>query len=277
VTKDTPQVLSIIDVIRYIYKFATDSRKAGLAIDVGAHVGQFSKELIDSGLFAGVIAFEPNPANADALVELASRERRITVVACAVGAVEGEREFHCDDNTFTGSLLAYHKDYVTNGMVKKLSVPVVTLDAYRASTAFAGERVSLVKIDTQGHDLAVIQGASQTLRSDRPLVIAELIYMPMYLGQALPDEIFGQLRKDGYELYSLFNIHATIEGRMAYADAIFVPRELDVRQTQRFVQLDNHVSYHAQIKALERVCHERLAVINILDAEVKRLSSMNRE
>jgi hypothetical protein len=93
----------------------------------------------------------------------------------------------------------------------------------------------------------------------------------------LPDEIFGQLRKDGYELYSLFNIHATIEGRMAYADALFVPRELDVRHSQRFVQLDNHMSYQTQIETLERVCHERLSVINVLDAEVKRLSSMNRE
>jgi FkbM family methyltransferase len=275
-TKDTPQVLSVMEVIRYIHSCAADSRTSGFAIDVGAHIGQFSKELIDSGLFAGVIAFEPNPANGEALAQLASRERRITVVRCAVGALEGKCDFHCDDNTSTGSLLHYRQDYLTDGAVRKLSVPVVTLDDYCASTILAGERIGLIKIDTQGHDLAVIRGASRTLKSNRPIVIAELIYVPMYSGQALPDEIFGQMRENGYQLYSLFNIHATIEGRIAYADAIFVPDELDVPQSQKYVQIDNHVSLQTQIRILEGICRERLSVINALDAKVKRLASKTR-
>jgi FkbM family methyltransferase len=275
-TTDVPHVPSVIEVVRYIRSCAADSRTAGFAIDVGAHVGQFSRELIDSGLFAGVIAFEPNPVHGDALAQLASRERRITVVRCAVGALEGECDFHCDDNTATGSLLAYRQDYLTDGAVRKLSVPVVTLDYYCASTIPAGERIGLIKIDTQGHDLAVIRGASRTLKSNRPIVIAELIYTPMYSGQALPDEIFAQMRENGYQLYSLFNIHATVEGRLAYADALFVPAELDVPQSQKYVQMDNHVSLQTQIGILEGICRERLSVINALDAKVKRLSSKKR-
>jgi hypothetical protein len=75
-----------------------------------------------------------------------------------------------------------------------------------------------------------------------------------------------------YELYSMLNIHATIEGRLAFADAVFVPREFALPASQKFVQLDNHASYLAQIAELERICRERLDVINVLDAEVKRLS-----
>jgi hypothetical protein len=77
-------------------------------------------------------------------------------------------------------------------------------------------------------------------------------------------------------LYALFNIHATVEGRLAFADALFAPREWQVPHTHRFVQLDEHESLRTQIGILDGICRERLDVINVLDAEVKRLASLQR-
>ena len=268
-------MLSVLEIIRNLIPLKAGTERSGLAIDVGAHVGEFSKILIDSELFEGVIAFEPNPVNAEVLADLAANEHKLTVVRCAVGATQGESDFYCDENTSTGSLLSYREDYVTDGLTRKWSVPVVALDTYRSSVECNGRKISLIKIDTQGHDLAVIQGASQILTADRPLVITELIYVPLYSDQATPDKITNQMHEYGYQLYTLFNIHATVEGKMAYTDALFIPDELDVPQSQEFVQLDNHSSLRSQIKTLEVVCHERLSVINILDAEVKRLHALN--
>lgn len=265
-----------MEVVRHILSSAPGLRPPAYAIDVGAHLGAFSRELLDSGLFEGVVAFEPNPANAESLERLAAGLKGLRVERSAVGAAPGQHDFHCDADTATGSLLAYRKGYATAGPVTTLRVPVVTLDDYRAASHLARARIGLVKIDTQGHDLAVIEGASRTLASDRPLVIAELIHAPLYDGQALPEEILARMKASGYALYSMFNIHATAEGRLAFADALFVPAELEVPQSGEFVQIDHHASFLAQIEALEIVCRERLDVINVLDAEVKRLRQWAR-
>jgi FkbM family methyltransferase len=242
-----------------------------VGIDVGAYVGTFSRELLDSNLFAQVVAFEPNPACAEQLERLAASDARLTLVRSAVGEAQGQADLHADRNAATASVLPYAAGYRTDGPVARLSVPMVTLDAYREQQ-LQGRAVALLKVDTQGHDLAVLKGAARLIASDRPLVVVELIYVPMYDGQAEPCEIFAYLGAGGYVLYSAFNLHATAEGRLAFADALFVPGELAPPASQEYVQIDDHDSLRAQIRILEGICQERLDVINVLDAEVKRLS-----
>lgn len=244
----------------------------GEAVDVGAHAGAFATQLLASGLFDRVLAFEPNPANAAMLSALAAADSRLEVVCAALGDAPGEGELHCDADSATGSLLPYDARYATRGPVQLTRVAVTTLDAHRRRAGARGP-VRLAKIDTQGHDLAVLRGARETIAADRPLIVVEMIHVPLYERQADPDEIAATLRAAGYEMHALFNIHATLEGRLAFTDALFVPREYGVKPSQRYLQLDNHASYLSQIATLERICRERLDVINVLDAEVKRLSA----
>lgn len=268
-------MLAALEMLRYLSSFAGKPPDA-MAIDVGAHVGAFTREIIDSGLYDRVVAFEPNPVNLVELDALAATQPALTVVRKGVGAFEGMADFHHGANTATGSLLPYEHNYELTGAPRKMRVPVVTLDGYLSQDP-ARAPVALLKIDTQGHDLAVIRGAAAMLANDRPLVIAEVLYLPRYEGQSTPESIFDAMSAQGYETYTLFNIHATVEGRMAFADALFVPRELAVPYSQRFEQLDNHVSYRTQIETLDRICAERLDVINVLDAEVKRLAAASRD
>ena len=265
-----------LEVLRSILSSAPGRCPRRYAIDVGAHVGEFSRELLASGLFEGVVAFEPNPANAERLAELCLGLEGLTLERSAVGDRPGLRDFHFDADLATGSLLAYRSGYVTDGPVKTVSVPVVTLDEYRASSPLAKGGVALVKVDTQGSDLAVIEGASRTLECDRPLVIAEMIYAPLYEGQASPEEIVLRMKASRYQLYAMFNIHATAEGRIAFLDALFVPGEIELPRSRPFVQIDRHESFLSQIETLDRICRERLDVINVLDAEVRRLSQWAR-
>jgi FkbM family methyltransferase len=264
---------SPLEMVRRILASPGAPRTTGDAIDVGAHTGAFADELLRSGLFSRVIAFEPNPVNADALSARASRDARLTVVRAAAGEHARQGELYCDSDSATGSLLEYRDHYETSGSVRRMTVAVVSLDGYLERAAPDAAPIRLLKIDTQGHDLAVLRGARRLLASDRPVVIAELIYVPMYTGQAEPDDILAAMRASGYDLHALFNIHATSEGRLAFADALFAPREYQETPSQQYVQVDNHASYLTQIATLERICRERLEVINVLDAEVKRLSA----
>jgi FkbM family methyltransferase len=218
-----------------------------------------------------VVAFEPNPATLKALERVAAGDDRLTVEQCAVGDREGEAILHADGNSATGSVLPYAHGYRTQGAVSRTRVAMVALDAYR-SRRLQGRAVGVLKVDTQGHDLAVLKGAACLLRDDRPLVLAEMIYVPMYEGQGDPCDMFIYLRGAGYRFYGAFNIHVTVEGRLAFADGLFVPPGLDVPHSHEYVQIDDHDAQREQIRVLEGICRERLDVINLLDAEVKRLA-----
>lgn len=262
--------LPFVAVVRHVLDAARRGDR-GCAVDVGAHVGSFSRELLESGLFARVVAFEPNPANLPALEEIAAANPALSVVRAAVGSSPGRGELRCDEDLATGSLLEYVEGYSTHGPVRREPVEVVQLDVWWERAAPG--RVDLVKIDTQGNDLAVLQGAGRLLARDRPLVVAEMIYLPLYAGQADPEAISSHMRDRGYVLHSLFHIHATVEGRLAFADAFFVPAEIEVPRSQRFVQLDDFASWQSRIAALELACRERLEAIEKLDAEVTRLAA----
>ena len=267
----TPIPPAPLEIVRRAFAQRGGAEAARVALDVGAHTGAFARELLDSGLFARVVAFEPNARIAGPLHALAASDPRLEVVAAAVGEHEARGELHSDADPATASLLPYVAGYSTRGAVDSMPVDVVMLDDFFENRRRAGESLALVKIDTQGHDLAVLRGARRLLASDRPLVIAELIYVPMYERQGTPEEIVAALRDAGYQLHSLFNIHATVEGRLAFADVLFVPAECRLPASQDYVQIDNQASLRSQIATLERICQERLEVINVLDAEVKRL------
>jgi len=248
-------------------------RRGGIALDVGAHTGEFAGELLASGLFGRVVAFEPNPDNALRIERGFAGDERLAVERCAVGASEGIAELVVDDDTATGSLLPYAQGYETKGAVRRLHVPVVSLDAWRVAVGGTTGPVTFLKIDTQGNDLAVLEGARGLIASDRPAVRAELIYVFLYENQASPHAIHDFMTAAGYRLHNLSDIHATPEGRLAFADALFVPAELPDAFSQVFHRLDDGDALRSRLASLESACAERLAAIETLDAEVRRLQA----
>ena len=224
------------------------------AIDVGAHRGEFTRYLIESGLFGNVLSFEPNPENFVLLASdvASSATCRFQPVNLALGATSGAQQFHCDDDTATGSLLHYEPRQHSPHPVGQRTVEVTTLDEYLATNPPA-TRVQLMKIDTQGTDLDVIRGSQQTLREHRPLIQTELIYIPLYQGQCSPDDLAGAMAELDYRMYSLNNLHVTPEGRLAFCDALFIPAEHDVPITQRFSCIDDEVSFRNQLETLHRI------------------------
>ena len=265
---------SIVNTISHIYLSQGMERGVHLAIDVGAHLGEFSKELVDSELFGRVIAFEPNPNNADILERLQADKRSFRVVRHALGSNVGFGSFYCDDDTATGSLLEYHAGYKSRGAVTDVIVPITTLDEYLAQEG-NGSSVGLIKIDAQGNDLGVLEGSARVLKQDRPFIICELIHIPLYMNQCLPELIFNFLEAFEYKLYTIFNIHVTKEGGLAYVDALFIPKEISVTQSQQYFQIDNLASLQERIERLEIICEERLQLIHMLDTKLK-MGALNR-
>jgi len=131
--------------------------KGDVVFDVGANIGQYTE--IFSSLGAQVIAIEPNPKLCEGLRFL-SYGGDVTVLPCAAGEAPGRAVLHVYDRHELSSLTdLWLKDAPTVARTKcigDIEVEVTTLD----STAHEYGVPSLVKIDVEGFDDAVIRGMS---------------------------------------------------------------------------------------------------------------------
>lgn len=134
-----------------------------LFIDVGAHCGIYSLTAATRwpGQVAG-LAIEPLPENAAILrrnLALHASADRVEVVEAAAGAAPGEATLH-RDGTMGGSLYP-----LTEGPAPqpRLVARVVTLDGLLADRPHLAGRRTFLKIDAEGHEPEVIEGARRLL------------------------------------------------------------------------------------------------------------------
>jgi FkbM family methyltransferase len=152
------------------------------AIDVGANHGIYTYAL--SRLFESVEAFEPVPAY---FRKLAGRcAPNVTVHNVALSNSSGSLHI----NVPTGDTFGESPSFVDLGYEKiRIEVPVRPLDDF----GFAN--VSFIKIDVEGYESEVLQGAASTISICRPLMLIEIeqrhLRRPM-------TEIIGGILEQGY-------------------------------------------------------------------------------
>jgi FkbM family methyltransferase len=131
-------------------------------LDVGANVGLYSLLAASIG-GVRVKAFEPDDGArriAEANVARNGLGGLVEISAHAVGAAAGSSAF----STGLGPMNRLMPEGTAGGV---RTVDLVTLDDV------ATDRVALVKIDVEGEEAGVLDGAEQLLRRDRPVVIVE--------------------------------------------------------------------------------------------------------
>jgi FkbM family methyltransferase len=196
-----------------------------LLLDVGAYHGDFSRRFAGAqqSPFLQAILFEPNPENFSVLQETFSADKRFRLEARACADHSGGAKLYCEGERYTGSLLAYQNE--RPGPRTEHTVTVTTVDELLSAEEFS-KPPGLIKIDTQGNDLRVLQGARRTLQNSRPWVVVEMLATPRFVNQATPLEIMQFLEGEQYFLAAMFNEFYTASGWLAWYDACFVPREL---------------------------------------------------
>jgi FkbM family methyltransferase len=150
--------------VRFVARLVTPER---FAIDVGANFGVYTAAMVKAG--AKVIAFEPLKECADALRVFATRSKgRLTVHETALSDHAGTATLHLPhDRSRALTGLATLGD--TAQPHEDRQVTVRTLDSYQLTN------VRLIKIDVEGHEMAVIRGAGNTIAAnDRPSLMIEV-------------------------------------------------------------------------------------------------------
>lgn len=188
------------ETVRFVWGWL----RAGLTVvDVGAHVGQYT--LLASGLVgpAGrVIAFEPHPVLRRVLHRNVGRAgcQNVTVLPVALGrtAGPGTLVLHPPDN-FGGSSL---RPGDASEHHARAAVQVTTLD--EALDRLGRPPVDLAKIDVEGAELDVIDGALVTLAANPGivLIVEFLRHNPLRFGRTVED-LEARLRELGFQLFTL--------------------------------------------------------------------------
>lgn len=139
----------------------TAIRPTDVVVDIGANFGSYTVQM--SRLASKVLSFEPNPDCAAKLREANLGNVRVHQVALS-------------DHQGVGTLTvpsSKSREESTRGTLgvgitgRSLKVEIKTLDSFELTEC------NFIKIDVEGHELEVLNGARETLARCRPMVLLE--------------------------------------------------------------------------------------------------------
>jgi FkbM family methyltransferase len=199
-----------------------------VVVDVGAHLGQFGRELREHGYAGRIVSFEPVLAVFAALVKTSTAgDPAWEAHRLALGSEDGQRPLNVPRSTDFSSFLEPSAFSLAEfrgltAVERQELVPVRRLDGVATAYGLAGPRLFL-KLDTQGWDLEVLRGAEETLAGVVG-VQAELPVRPVYEGMPAAEEIAGHLVGRGFVETASFPVTTDAGGQPIEVDCIMERR-----------------------------------------------------
>lgn len=194
--------------------------------DVGAHHGETLVALRDNFPAAMIHCFEPDPESFSILSTCATNLKNVTLHPIALGAAQGQSEFHRNCESMTNSLLptsaeSLTSDYANLSVTKTvIQVTVETLDRFCARENI--NWIDALKTDCQGYDLMVLQGGIELISTHRiGLITCEVIFDLEYDGQGKFHELLAFLDAYGYRFLGFYNMARNRKNECTFCDAIF--------------------------------------------------------
>jgi FkbM family methyltransferase len=184
-------------------------RPGDRVIDVGANLGYYTLIMASRVGEAGRLdSFEANPRIAKLLtrsVEFNGYAPRATVHAAAAGNQTGTVEFATwRHKSGSGHLLVDTHDYPADTM--KFSVPMVRLD-----DAVSNDRVDLIRIDAEGAEPLILEGARQILLRSPSILICMEWAVDMMSDRRDVAQFISDLRGDGFRIWKIEHDASLIE------------------------------------------------------------------
>ncbi len=211
-------------------------------IDVGAIGSLPSPWFENSGHIKNVLGFEPNDNQ--------KKTKGIHKLDSALWKKKERRYFYIYNHIDGSSLFEQNHEYVDanfdelkkigssklastwkkrSTLVKTLTLECITLDDAIKSLD-SPINFHFLKIDAQGAEYEILQGANFFLSSDHCLGLhLELFNKPMYKGIKLFDEVNSFLEEQGYELVKKFPPHGTF---LSQNDCLYLKKEYNSEFTK---------------------------------------------
>jgi FkbM family methyltransferase len=261
-----------------------------VVLDVGAEQGSFAQAMLDAGA-RHVHVVEPEPQNLAALRDRFGTNAAVTVHPVAAGREDGELVLHVSVGP-DGSPVPYGHTILE----RPATTEIAWGDPIRVQARSIGslvrdglipERVGIVKIDTEGNDLAVVEGLGDIVCD--VVVLEHWDDLPLSLGPCpwTLDEVAGAMRARGFEHFA-FIAHrgelVLLEWDVAELSAgemgnlVFIHERAVARLLPSAIACASALALRAYdvTRMYAQAAQERLELIQRLDAELRAREAQAR-
>ena len=150
----------------WLWEHVQHIEKIGTAIDCGAHIGKWTKNWHDK--VRNIEAFEPNPKMVPVFQKATEGIKNLHLHQVALGNKTGKvsMDYKKHSGAFESSEYVAHVGtfHVTNN---NGPIEMHTLDSYNFTD------VDIIKIDVEGYELPLLEGARETILSNKPWIQIE--------------------------------------------------------------------------------------------------------
>jgi FkbM family methyltransferase len=217
-------------------------------VDVGANIGYFTLTAATCQPGLDIVAFEPNPKRARVLEGNLRRNRlEVRLERVAISDREGTARFFLPRSDMSGTLEPDFNAHVED----IIEVPTTTLDAVLGGGSRRSRTV--IKIDAEGHEPAILRGATELLAQEGPDLLLEVT-------EDYDSTTERSLRDAGYAFYTITHRGLVRTERMTVAregDLLFLNTLVTRRPADEIARLSARLL--PDFRAIDPVqtCHNR--------------------
>lgn len=195
--------------------------------DIGANIGQYAKNMRELGYSKRIISFEPLNDAFEILKKAALKDNKWIVNNFALGNEDGKSVINIAGNSYSSSILNMLPLHIEgapkSGYISQQDIVIKKLDSIFNNFSNTKDKVML-KIDTQGFEKNVIEGAAMSLNNVM-IIQLEMSILPLYENEMLFIEMIEYLNNKGFHLFSLENGFSNPDsGQLLQVDGIFVKK-----------------------------------------------------
>lgn len=200
--------------------------KINLIIDGGANEGQYSKRILGNGYKKNIISFEPI-ISAHNKLQANAKDFPNWVVGprCALGNENKEISINVSKNIVSSSILGIRNETIEfapeTEYIRKEKVQLRTLNSYY-NEYFKNEDNIFLKLDVQGFEKMVLEGASEILPLVKGIQLETSLFR-LYDNEPIIEEMITYVKGLGYELFDLSpGYRNSSTNRLTQVDCIFI-------------------------------------------------------
>jgi FkbM family methyltransferase len=216
-----------IDVFHDLAKRVRGYR-ADVVFDIGANVGQSALQFLANLPDAHIYCFEPVSDTFRTLQTNLNGRNRVECFQLAFGSSSNTGEMILQGNSEMHFLLGQSSESPEEAGVQTETVEVVSLDDFCSSRNV--DHISYLKIDTEGGDLDVLNGAQRMLIEQRvAFVQVEAGMNPTNTRHVPFESLKALLESHGYFLFGIYeqvNERPTAKPHLRRTNPVFISRRL---------------------------------------------------
>ena len=180
---------------REVTAFIQLAKDSKVFLDVGASRGVYSALFKKINPYGNVHSFEGSKESCTAIKGLCIKNKiykQIAINECMVGKQDGIGSFSLENCGYV--------QIVSNSTLKKVDRPLISLDSYCEKSNLTPD---LLKIDVEGYELEVLQGAKQILKKYSPKILLEIHLSYLDQRSIYPKKVLDILTSLGYNLFDI--------------------------------------------------------------------------